>query len=50
MSVLHGYQVCKLYPKTTAGFAPSLMTLLGEHHLMLEPSLRRGLVAVGAGY
>ena len=37
-------QVCTCYPKDTAGFPKEVMGLLDQHHMVLEPQLRRTLV------
>lgn len=39
-------QVCKCYPKNTADFAPSLMSLLDTHYAVLDAGLRKTLVQV----
>lgn len=37
-------QVSKCFPKSTAGFAPGLIALLGEHAPVLDGALRRAAV------
>lgn len=37
-------QVAGRYPKLSSGFAPELISVLDEHHMLLEPSLRETMV------